>query len=98
MISAARTASGSDAKSREDDSHPGDQVRDLTPRAGTLLDRRAGHPSGSDHASEERRDHVGDAVRPQLLVRIDLVAVLLGELLRHAQRFAEGEQEDPDGR
>ena len=77
---------------------PGDEIGDLAARAGSFFDGRGGHAAGHDHAAEEGAHQSGDRVGVKLLIGIDLVAVFLGKLVRHAERLAVGDQHDADGR
>ena len=54
-------------------------------------------PPAGDHPAKQAAGKVGKAMGVQLLIGIDFIAVLFGELACHAQRLAVGYQKDTDG-
>ena len=77
---------------------PGDQIRHLGAGARAFFDRRGRHAAGGEHAAEQRAHQIRHRMGVQLLIRVHLVAVLLGKLVRHAQRLAVGHQQHAHGR
>ena len=82
---------------RKKDKSARDDARQLRLATGGVVHETAGRSLGPGETVEERTDDVTQTVRDQLLVRVDRVAVLLGEHLRHRDRDGEAEDGDDDG-
>ena len=87
-----RTEEGSGGQEDEEDEPAGEEARHLRPSPNALLHERARRRLRAGEAAEEGAADVGDAVSEQLLVRVDLVAVLAREHLRHRDGHDEAEQ------
>ena len=82
---------------RKKDKSARDDARQLRLATGGVVHETAGWSLGPGETVEERTDDVTQTVRYQLLVRVDRVAVLLGEHLRHRDGDGEAEDGDDDG-
>ena len=103
MISAASTASGRLSNSGvrnstvTQDQAGGEQRRDLGAGACALVDGGLREAAAGGQAADEARAGVRGAERDQLLVGVDLVAVLGREGLRGAERLAEDDEHHARG-
>ena len=82
---------------RHEREHGRDEWRDLGPGAGSLVDGRLRQAAAAGEAAEEAGAGIRDAERDQLLVGVDLVAVLGRKILGRPERLAEDHDQQPAG-
>ncbi len=77
---------------------PGDETDDLRASTSVVVHRRRRHAAARNLPAEQAGGEIDNGKGIQFLVRINFIAVLIGVVLSNAQRLAERDKQDPDGR